>query len=306
MTVPMPTLRELFGSRLQENVRMSNYTTARVGGVVDGLLPLNTLEEMRTAAEKLWELQVPFRVLGSGSNILVSDRGYRGVMLLNHCHNIRIRSNEEPPVVVAESGVNLGNLARQTALRGLTGLEWANSIPGSVGGAVYGNAGAHGSDVHATLISARGLTPEGGEQELDPQGMGYEYRSSKFKREKLPVVILSAVFRTSRSTREAAWKILSDFTEKRQATQPAGPSCGSTFKNPAGDYAGRLLEAVGLKGVRIGGAAFSDLHANFIVNQGGATASDYYQLIRLAQKKVKDQFGVTLDTEIELLGEFDD
>lgn len=298
-------LNQLFNERVQQNVRMSNYTTSRVGGLVDGLLPINTLDEMRKAAHFLWESNAPFRVLGSGSNILVSDHGFHGIMLLNHCHNIKIFSSEENPLVYAESGANLGNLSRQSALRGLTGLEWANSVPGSVGGAVYGNAGAFGSDIATDLVTALVLTPVG-EREMSALDMGYQYRSSLFKRERKPVVILSATLRARHSTREAAWKILTEMSEKRQSAQPTGPSFGSTFKNPSGDYAGRLLEAAGLKGFGIGDAAFSKLHANFIINQGNATAQDYYNLIRAAQTRVFEQFGIRLETEIEFIGEFDD
>ncbi len=306
MSLPMRELEDLFGPRLQLGVRFSNYTTSRVGGPIAGLLPVNTLKEFSEAAQKLWEMNVPFRVLGSGSNLLVSDNGYNGIMLLNRCHNIKIWSQHEPPTVFAESGANLGNMARQTALRGLTGLEWANSIPGSVGGAVYGNAGAHGSDISETLIHATLLLKDEGEKDFTPEDMQYTYRSSFLKHAPVPAVILSAVFEANTSTREKAWKRLTELTEKRRSTQPTGASVGSTFKNPPGNYAGRLLEAVGMKGVRIGNAEFSRLHANFIVNDGTACATDYYQLIRLAQKRVRDQFGIELELEVELLGDFDD
>lgn len=297
-------LEESFGDRLQQNVRMSNYTTSRVGGLALGLLPINTLDEMREAATELWSHQVPFKVLGSGANVLISDKGYPGIILLNRCHNIKIYSQEESPYVYCESGANFGAMARQSALRGLTGLEWANSIPGTVGGAVYGNAGAHGSDVSKTLINTTVLFREEGEKVLNSEGMGYAYRSSFLKRERLPSIILSATFAVLKSTREAAWQKLTEFTNHRQKTQPGGASTGSTFKNPPGDYAGRLIEAAGLKGHVEGNAAFSSQHANFIVNDGTASAQDYYKLIRLAQKTVKEKFEVDLELEVELLGEF--
>ena len=299
-------LEEQFGNRLQQNVRMCNYTTSRVGGLVLGLLPTNTLDELRRASETLWQLGVPFKVIGSGANILVSDKGYDGVILLNRCHNIKIFSQEDTPFIYAESGANFGAMARQTALRGLTGLEWANSIPGTVGGAVYGNAGAHGWDVAQTLISTKILFKDGGERELGSNEMAYAYRSSLLKREHSPAVILSATFSAQKSTREEAWAKLNEFAARRQSTQPGGASTGSTFKNPPGDYAGRLIDAAGLKGHMEGHAGFSALHANFIVNDGTANAMEYYTLIKLAQERVKDQFGVDLELEIELLGDFDD
>ena len=306
MSIPVRKLQAFFGQAWQENVRMANYTTARVGGTVLGLVPVNTLEELRKAASFLWSESVPFKLIGSGSNILVSDKGYAGVILLNRCHNIKIHSQEEPPTIYAESGANLSNIARMTALRGLTGMEWAGSVPGSVGGAIYGNAGAFGSDVSQCLLTVQILTPEQGEVTLTADQMAFSYRSSILKREKQPAVILSALFKAQHSTREAAWKFLSDYAEKRRQTQPTGNSTGSTFKNPRGDYAGRLIEAVGLKGYKAEHAQFSPLHANFIVNDGQSSAQEYLSLIRLAQKRVKEQFGIELELEIEFLGDFND
>lgn len=303
--LPLRKLQALFGDKLQENVRMANYTTTRVGGPASGMISVYTVDEMRRAVKILWELDVPFRVLGSGSNLLVSDSGYRGVMVHNRCHNVRINTKGEQPVIFAESGANLGTVSRQASLRGVSGFEWANSIPGTVGGAVYGNAGAHGTDVSKCLLTAEVLTKAAGEQNLDSEGMGYMYRSSSFKRDAEEVVIMSAKFCGTKVEPALSMRLLEELTEKRRQTQPVGPSFGSTFKNPKGDYAGRLLEAAGMKGVSSGRASFSTRHANFILNDGEATAQDYYRLIRLAQKTVKEQFDVDLQLEIELLGEFE-
>ncbi|HOT52835.1 MAG TPA: UDP-N-acetylmuramate dehydrogenase [Anaerolineaceae bacterium] len=306
MSIPIRKLQALFGARLQENVRMANYTTSRVGGPALGLIALNTLDEMRETTAALWSLDIPFKLIGSGSNILVSDKGYPGIILLNHCHNIRINTHQDPPGVYAESGANLSNLARQSALRGLSGLEWAGSVPGSVGGAVYGNAGAFGSDISKSLVSIQALLRGEGEKTLSAEDLQFSYRSSILKRERKEVLILSATMKAAQSTREAAWKTLMEISDKRQATQPTGASTGSTFKNPPGDHAGRLIEAAGLKGLQVGHAQFSTLHANFIVNDGNSSAQEYLTLIRAAQKTVKEKFGVQLQLEIELIGEFDD
>lgn len=306
MTFPIHKLQAIFGDNLQENVRLSNYTTSRIGGPVLGLLSINTLKDLSFAANSLWSLDVPFRIIGSGSNILVSDKGYEGIILVNHCHNIKIQSQDDRPCIYAESGANFSNIARQSALRGLTGLEWAIHIPGSIGGALYGNAGAFGNDVSHWLRSAQVLFKEQGEKTLTSEQFGFTYRSSAFKREHSEAVILSATFNANHSTREESWKILGEYTEKRQATQPLGASIGSTFKNPPGNYAGRLIEAVGLKGHAEGHAHFSQMHANFIVNDGNSSAHEYLTLIKLAQTKVKEQFGIDLELEIELLGEFED
>ena len=304
--LPLRKLQALFGDKLQENVRMANYTTTRVGGPASGMISVHTAEEMRRTVKILWELDAPFRILGSGSNLLVSDAGYKGVMVHNRCHNVRIDTKGEQPVIFAEGGANLGAVSRQASLRGVSGFEWANSIPGTVGGAVYGNAGAHGSDISMCMLMAQVITKSDGEQNLDSEGMGFRYRSSKFKRDGEEVVILSASFFGTKVEPEVTQKLLEELTEKRRQTQPVGPSFGSTFKNPKGDFAGRLLEAAGMKGVTSGHASISTVHANFILNDGEATAQDYYRLIRLAQKKVKEQFDVSLNLEIELLGEFED
>ncbi len=304
--LPLRKLQALFGDKLQENVRMANYTTTRVGGPASGMISVHTADEMRRTVKILWELDAPFRILGSGSNLLVSDTGYKGVMVHNRCHNVRIDTKGEQPVIFAESGANLGAVSRQASLRGVSGFEWANSIPGTVGGAVYGNAGAHGSDISKCMIVAQVITKDEGEQSLDSEGMGFRYRSSKFKRNNEDVVILNASFFGIKVEPEVTKRLLEELTEKRRQTQPVGPSFGSTFKNPKGDFAGRLLEAAGMKGVTSGHASISTVHANFILNDGEATAQDYYRLIRLAQKSVKEQFDVNLNLEIELLGEFED
>ncbi len=304
--LPLRKLQALFGDKLQENVRMANYTTTRVGGPASGMISVHTADEMRRTVEILWELDAPFRILGSGSNLLVSDTGYKGVMVHNRCHNVRIDTKGEQPVIFAESGANLGAVSRQASLRGVSGFEWANSIPDTVGGAVYGNAGAHGSDISKCMIVAQVITKYEGEQSLDSEGMGFRYRSSKFKRNNEDLVILNASFFGTKVEPEVTKRLLEELTEKRRKTQPVGPSFGSTFKNPKGDFAGRLLEAAGMKGVTSGHASISTVHANFILNDGEATAQDYYRLIRLAQKSVKEQFDVNLNLEIELLGEFED
>lgn len=305
-SVSLEKLQTVFGERLQQNCRMAHYTTARVGGPVTALLPVNTEKELSEAVQLLWQEQIPFKVIGSGSNILVSDRGYDGVILLNRAHNIKIYSPEEGPYAFAESGANLSMLARQSALRGLSGMEWAASVPGTVGGAIYGNAGAHGSDTKSNLKVATILHLLFGIEQWTVERLDFQYRSSLLKREKTGAVILSAVFDLQKSTREEAWEKVKRYTEHRQNTQPPGVSCGSTFKNPPGDYAGRLIEAAGLKGERKGDAQISPMHANFFVNKGNASAEDYMDLIKLAQARVLEQFNIKLELEIELIGEFND
>ena len=304
--LPLQLLREIFGERLQENVKLNNYTTTHVGGAVGGMMSINSASEMEFALQNLWELDVSYHILGSGSNLLVSDSGFSGIILHNRSHNIKINTKVDTPLITAESGATLGQVAQMASRRGVSGFEWANSIPGTVGGAVYGNAGAHGSDVAEKLQSVLVIPRDAGTHLLTNQDMGYEYRSSKFKHEGKTIVILEATFVGEHADPQDSLDLLHDLTEKRKKTQPVGPSFGSTFKNPPGNFAGKLLAEAGMKGETCGGASFSNVHANFIVNHGNATAQDYYCLIRRGQKRVKEQFGIDLQLEIELLGEFHD
>jgi len=304
MQIPMDKLRESFGARLQENVSMANYTTARVGGKVSALVSIHTLDNLIDAAQRLWNLSVPFHILGSGSNILVSDKGLEAVILHNRAHNLKIDTKSTNPSIYAESGAILGTVARQSALRGLSGMEWAAPVPGTVGGAVYGNAGAHDSNIKQSLKVAKILHEKEGIQDWSVDKLAYQYRSSVLKREHLPVVILSAIFNVVKTSREEAWEKIKAFQAHRKETQPPGASMGSMFKNPTGDYAGRLIEAAGLKGRRIGRAMISPIHANFIINLEGASAQDIWKLMKIAQDAVKEKFGIILEPEIELVGEF--
>ncbi len=302
----MNQLQSVLGRKLKVNATLGELTTARIGGKADGLVIANTISELEQAAITCWQLDIPCRILGNASNVLVSDQGYRGVAIINRAKDIHFEQSGEFPFVTAASGTNLGGLARQAAIRGLSGLEWAAYIPGTAGGAVYGNAGAHGSDIQACLIMAEILHQNSGRERWNCEQLGFTYRSSVLKRTHDPVVILSAQFKLTHSTKEEVQARMETFNNRRRNTQPPGASMGSMFKNPSGDHAGRLIEAAGLKGTRIGGVEISPMHANFFVNQQDASASDVYQLIRLVQKTVKEQFDVELELEIELLGEWNE
>jgi UDP-N-acetylmuramate dehydrogenase len=236
--------------------------------------------------------------------VLVSDEGLRGLVLLNRAHNTRIDVRSDPPSAWAESGANFSSRARQAALRGLAGLEWAAAVPGTVGGAVYGNAGAFGGDVQASLQLAEILHPESGKETWSVERLAYQYRSSSLKRERNQAVILSATFHLTPGEKEAIQARMEANTAQRHGTQPPGASMGSMFKNPQGDFAGRLVEACGLKGRRSGDAQISPVHANFFVNLGQARAADIWNLIELARETVLREHGVRLELEVEPLGEF--
>jgi UDP-N-acetylmuramate dehydrogenase len=302
--LPLKELRAAFGDHLQENALMANYTTARVGGPADALLVVQSLDELRSTVQNLWRMDVPFHLLGSGSNVLVSDTGVHEVIVINHARNIKVEVHNAPLSVWVESGANLSAVARQVALRGLSGLEWASSIPGSIGGAVYGNAGANNSDMAENLILAEILHPITGSEMWSMERLEFAYRSSILKRTTSQAVVLAARLRLAQSTIKEVQARMDAFNEKRRSTQPSGASLGSMFKNPVGDYAGRLVEAAGLKGTRIGDAEISSQHANFMINLGHARAADYWNLIQKARQTVHDHFGIDLELEIEMLGDW--
>ena len=301
----MGLLRQTFNSRLQENVRMANFTTMNIGGKADALLIVYTVFEMENFINKLWEMNIPFVFLGSGSNVLISDKGIREVVLINRAHNLRINTNIQPASVWAESGANLAQVARQTALRGLSGLEWASAIPGTVGGAVYGNAGAFKKDISCHLLHAEILHRLNGKQIWRNEQFGYSYRASILKKEPQEAIILSATFNLEKGDPEMIKSHMEENHQKRIKTQPSGPSLGSIFRNPEGDKSGRLIEAAGLKGKKNGNAEISPLHANFIINTGNAQAQDVLDLILLAKQAVESNFGIHLIPEIQIIGEWD-
>ena len=297
-------LRTTFGDRLQENVPLSGYTSARIGGPADVLIFVRSADELAQAARTLWEKDVPFILLGGGSNVLVSDKGLRGAVIINRARLVRFNSQSESPTLQAESGATLNDIAQRAARLGLCGLEWASTVPGSLGGAVYGNAGAYDGDTAGSLASVRLLHRKNGEQTWPVDKLEYGYRTSIFKRTHLPAVILSAQMILSKGDRQEIRSKMEKYTTLRRSSQPAGASMGSMFKNPPGEFAGRLIEAAGLKGKRIGNASISTQHANFFMNDHATKAADMHKLIKLAQKTVLEQFDIKLELEVELIGEW--
>jgi len=301
-TRPIDALYAKLGDKVKENVSLAPYTSARIGGPADIFITANTSAELTRIVKLLWKYEMPFTLLGGGSNVLVSDKGVRGVVVMNRARAAKFHVDDQPLVKV-ESGVVFSNLANRCASKGLTGLEWAATVPGTVGGAVYGNAGAFGGDVAGNLISTELLT-ENGKAMFTVEQMSYGYRTSVLKRGELKAVVLSAEFALKNSTKEEVTVKIQQFSAHRKATQPPGASMGSMFKNPIGDYAGRLIEAAGLKGTRIGNAEISPLHGNFFINHGTTRAEDIRALIQLVQKTVKEKQDVVLELEIELIGEW--
>ncbi len=302
---------------LRLNEPVARYTTARIGGPADVLVEATRAGELKRLVEAARQWGLPITILGGGANVLVSDAGIRGLVIVNKARRIEFREGAR---VWCESGTVLPTLARECVARGLAGLEWAVGVPGTIGGAVVGNAGAHGRDVAADLLSVTILNETNEVVEWPKDELQFVYRSSRIKREarrQLPdadnrsdatratrQVVLAATFQLTPSDPYELAKKADEFNEYRRRTQPPGASMGSMFKNPPGEAAGRLIDHCGLKGARMGDAEISTMHANFFVNHGQAKASDVKALIDLAQLRVKEKFGIELELEIELLGEW--
>ena len=279
---------------------LSGHTSYRIGGPADLYVAVWKEEDLLGWIRLARELEVPHFVMGRGTNLLVADEGIRGVVIENRCRGVLI----EGEVWRVLAGGSFPALARRTAQEGLAGLEWGTGIPGSVGGAIVNNAGAHGSSVAQVLQSVTILDQKGDVRKMPVEQIRLNYRPSRF-RQKRQEVVLSAKFALRPESPALLKERLTSYTKQRGETQPQEPSAGSVFKNPEGDHAGRLIEEVGLKGRRVGDAQISPRHANFIVNLGGAKASDVAALIKLVRERVWQTYGVELELEIELVGKWE-
>jgi len=296
-------------SRAKRNEPLSKHTTARIGGPADLLIETRTSAELVEVVQRAEEIALPYIVLGGGANVLVSDDGVRGLVIVNRAREIRYTVRGVKVQVDVDSGVMLVTLARDCIERGYAGVEWAISVPGTVGGGIVGNAGAHGADLASSVSLARIMRRGHAPEYWTPRQLQFGYRHSALKAF-LPYerpIVVALTLNLKMDYRANLERRASDFAAKRKASQPPGASIGSMFKNPKGDYAGRLIEAAGLKGHRIGGACISDKHANFFVNDSGsARASDVKTLIDLAHETVLKRFGVDLQLEVELIGAWTD
>ncbi len=306
------TIPESLGIKIRRDVGLAQHTTMKVGGSADYFAAVNSVEQLAGLVGWCCSVDLPYFVLGGGSNILISDRGVRGLVIYNRCRQVQVSEKNGQPLLFTASGAAMAGVARTSIRAGLAGLAWAVSVPGTVGGAVVGNAGAHGGEIKDSLQSAQVLDEHGTLQTLSLDNFDYAYRYSELKR-RLPLragfkaVVLSAKFRLDQGDPTALKAEADGYLAHRRRTQPVEPSLGSTFVNPPGDYAGRLIEAAELKSARVGGVEVSATHANFIVNPGGvgsATAQDVMDLIALIQATVKEKFGVALLREIQLAGDW--
>lgn len=290
---------------IKPHVSLAPLTSYRVGGVAEWLVVPRTLEDLQISIAWANDRELPVTLLGAGSNLLISDRGLPGLVIctrhLRHSHFDPITTQ-----ITAAAGEPIVRLAWQAAERGWSGLEWAVGIPGTVGGAVVMNAGAHDGCTADSLLTAQVLTPSGEVQLLAQAELGYGYRTSVLQRDGR--LVLAATFQLTPGFEPARITATTKvYLERRHSTQPYHlPSCGSVFRNPTPYKAGQLIEQAGLKGYQIGGAQVSEMHANFIVNVGGATASDVFQLIRYVQTKIRERWAIDLEPEVKMLGVFED
>lgn len=280
---------------------LSKHTSLHIGGPADYFVKVRSEDDLVGAVRVAREAELPTFILGGGTNLLVADNGIRGVVLENAFSDVSVHGT----VLDAASGTPLASVAAAAARNGILGLEWMATVPGTVGGAVHGNAGAFGSDTSEVLLDARLLDLNGDQWNARVDELGYSYRTSSLQG--TPVMVVRARFHGEPGDRPTAVRRIKEIANERIAKQPlAQPNTGSIFRNPQGDHAGRLIEAAGLKGTRIGDALVSEKHANFIVNAGTARAADVRALIRKVQAVVKERFGIELVPEVEMVGEWDD
>lgn len=280
---------------------MKQHTTFRIGGRADYFVSPTETEQIRKVIELCRRENMPWYVIGNGSNLLVSDHGFRGVIirLFKNYAGLRIEGEQ----IFVQAGALLSRTANAALQEGLTGFEFAAGIPGTIGGAMVMNAGAYGGEMKDITESVTVLTPEGELLTLKREELEMGYRTSLIARK--GYLVLEAVLKLTRGNQEQIKEKMADLRQRRISKQPLEyPSAGSTFKRPQGYFAGKLIMDAGLCGFQVGGAQVSEKHCGFVVNAGGATAEDVLNLVKAVQKKVQDEFGILLETEIKFLGEF--
>jgi len=291
-------LRSLPG--VTEDEPLATRTSFGIGGPAEFFVESGRVETIEKMLTGCLEREIPYTLLGAGTNLLIADRGIEGLVIrvVNRDHRI------EGTQVTAGAGLKMMRLARIVADAGLRSFEFAIGVPGTVGGAVYQNAGCWGKEMREVLVEVCGFVPGAGRQKWDPKKLQLGYRTSALREGALKgALVVEATVRLERGDGEEAKRLMAKLTAERNETQPIKTkNCGSVFKNPPGDSAGRLVQAAGLKGLRQGKAVVSTLHGNFIVNEGGATARDVATLVQRIQAEVKRRFNAELEPEVELVG----
>lgn len=280
---------------------MSKHTTFRIGGNADVFVSISNETELVELIAYLKEEQVPYYIIGNGSNLLVSDKGFNGVIIEigSNYKDIRVRDNQ----IIARAGALLSAVSHVALENNLAGMEFASGIPGTVGGAIIMNAGAYGGEMKQVASQIKAIMPDGTIKLLSNEDMKFEYRNSRAKKEGF--IILQVTYQLTEGDREVIDGIMRDLNMKRRDKQPLEyPSAGSTFKRPEGYFAGKLISDAGLKGFSIGGAQVSEKHAGFLINKDNATSADMYKLIMEVRDRVKESTGVELEPEVIFLGDF--
>ena len=278
---------------------MKKHTTFRIGGDADLFLRMENPRQLKDVQNYLRKLEIPYYVLGNGSNLLVSDEGYSGVILeiADKMNTIRVEGNS----IIAQAGALMSKIAHVAYEHGLTGFEFAAGIPGTIGGGVVMNAGAYGGELKNVVTTVEVLDQNGEFLSLDNQTMEFGYRTSVLK--KHPFIVTEVRIQLQEGCKEEIKATMDDLAAKRREKQPLEyPSAGSTFKRPEGYFAGKLIMDAGLRGYQVGGAQVSEKHCGFVINKGEATAADVKQLIADVQREVKNQFDVELEREVIFLG----
>ncbi len=297
-------IQRRIGVKTSRDEPLARFTTMRVGGPADLFATVHNAFELRALVRFARTRALPHLVLGRGSDVVISDRGVRGLVIQDRAEGSHLDGDR----YTAEAGVPMARAATETQKAGLTGLEFGLAIPGSVGGAVWANAGAHESDMAGVLESARVLDGSGVEAVLQASELDLAYRDSRFKHPgEIAEIVLEATFRLAPADPDVIRERLDEIRRWRQAHQPLGiPSAGSYFRNPGGESAGRLIDEAGLKGTRLGGAVVSEKHANFIVNDQKGTATDVRRLGDLVRAAVAARTGIDLVPEVQFIGDWED
>jgi UDP-N-acetylmuramate dehydrogenase len=293
-------------NRIQSQEVMARHTSWRIGGVADYFCVAEDERQLLAAVKVARSNELPWLVLGGGNNVLISDLGIEGLVILNRLRGISLEKHKDGADLVCGAGVFFARAAQYTARLGYTGMEWGIAIPGTVGGGVVNNAGAHWSDVSRALLSASVIDVDGTQEQLTASDLAYRYRQSALKTSHATqkrLVVTGCRFHVQPDSSEAALARVEEMRQHRLRTQPVKEaSAGSTFKNPPGEHAGALIDRAGLKGHRIGDVQIAHLHANFILNFGEGKAADVLALIRLVQSTVMNKFGVWLEPEVQFVG----
>ena len=286
-------------------VSLKGLTTWKVGGLAQWYLEPRTLAETQTGLAWARQNDLPITIIGAGSNLLISDRGLPGLVICTrHLRHVSTLFDNETRTITADAGKMVASLAWQAARRGWGGMEWSAGIPGTLGGAVVMNAGAHGHSIQEILVSTDVLNLDGSIKTLTNRDLDYSYRTSNLQGDSRIVLSAKLELNITGDAEQIKARTFRDL-EKRHSKQPYDrPSCGSVFRNPSPQHAAALIEELGLKGFRIGDAEVSTLHANFIINRQDATASDIKELIYYVQSQVKAKYSIELETEVKMLGEF--